>query len=167
MYLLLTTIPDVFRDNYGFSIATTGLIYISLGFSNVLGWAGVVRYSDSTVIRFTKANNGVFKPEIRLYTAILFGILLPSNLFWYGWCTKYQVHWISAVSSLIPFGVGAIGLFLPITTYLVHCYPTAAASAIAANTVFRSLVGAFLPLAGQPMYDALGLGWGNTLLGFI
>ncbi|KAH6953807.1 hypothetical protein BKA56DRAFT_442132, partial [Ilyonectria sp. MPI-CAGE-AT-0026] len=39
--------------------------------------------------------------------------------------------------------------------------------AIAANTVFRSLVGTFLPLARQPMYEALGLRWGNTLLGFI
>jgi hypothetical protein len=29
------------------------------------------------------------------------------------------------------------------------------------------LVGAVLPLAGTPMYDKLGLGWGNSLLGFI
>lgn len=42
-----------------------------------------------------------------------------------------------------------------------------AASAIAANTELRSLVGALLPLAGPPMYDALGLGWGNSLLGFL
>lgn len=42
-----------------------------------------------------------------------------------------------------------------------------AASAIAANTELRSLVGALLPLAGPPMYDTLGLGWGNSLLGFI
>lgn len=42
-----------------------------------------------------------------------------------------------------------------------------AASAIAANTELRSLVGAFLPLAGTPMYKTLGLGWGNSLLGFL
>lgn len=40
-------------------------------------------------------------------------------------------------------------------------------SAIATNTVVRSLFGAILPLAGQPMYDALGLGWGNSLLAFV
>jgi hypothetical protein len=38
---------------------------------------------------------------------------------------------------------------------------------MAANTVFRSLAGAMLPLAGPKMYQALGLGWGNSLLGFI
>lgn len=42
-----------------------------------------------------------------------------------------------------------------------------AASAIAANTELRSLVGAMLPLAGTPMYSTLGLGWGNSLLGFL
>lgn len=38
---------------------------------------------------------------------------------------------------------------------------------MAANTVLRSLAGAFLPLAGPKMYAALGLGWGNSLLAFI
>ena len=38
---------------------------------------------------------------------------------------------------------------------------------MAANTVLRSLVGAFLPLAGPEMYAVLGLGWGNSLLAFI
>lgn len=41
------------------------------------------------------------------------------------------------------------------------------ASALAANTILRSLFGAFLPLAGPALYDALGLGWGNSLLGFL
>ena len=31
----------------------------------------------------------------------------------------------------------------------------------------RSIAGAVLPLCGLDMYDALGLGWGNLLLGFI
>jgi hypothetical protein len=56
---------------------------------------------------------------------------------------------------------------LPIDTYLVDAYPMYAASSIGATTVFRSIVGAFLPLAGPPMYARLGLGWGNSVLAFI
>lgn len=52
-------------------------------------------------------------------------------------------------------------------TYLVDAYTIYAASAIAANTVLRSLLGALLPLAGSKMYQTLGLGWGNSLLAFI
>lgn len=51
--------------------------------------------------------------------------------------------------------------------YLVDTFTIYAASALAANTVMRSIAGAVLPLAGLPMYDALGMGWGNSLLGFI
>lgn len=51
--------------------------------------------------------------------------------------------------------------------YLVDSFPTYAASAIAATKVFQSIGGAFLPLAGQPLYSTLGLGWGNSVLGFI
>lgn len=51
--------------------------------------------------------------------------------------------------------------------YLVDSFTIYAASALAANAVVRSIAGAVLPLAGLPMYDKLGLGWGNSLLGFI
>jgi len=51
--------------------------------------------------------------------------------------------------------------------YLVDAFTIYAASAIAANTVLRSLFGCLLPLAGPKMYAALGLGWGNSLLAFI
>ena len=53
------------------------------------------------------------------------------------------------------------------SSYLVDAFTLYAASAMAANTVLRSLFGALLPLAGPKMYETLGLGWGNSLLGFI
>lgn len=57
---------------------------------------------------------------------------------------------------------------MPAQTYLVDVFGSeAAASALAANTLLRSLFGAFLPLAGPPLYQKLKLGWGNSLLGFI
>jgi Kef-type K+ transport system membrane component KefB len=49
----------------------------------------------------------------------------------------------------------------------MDAYTIYAASAIAANTVLRSIVGGVLPLAGLSMYDRLGLGWGNSLVAFI
>ncbi|EFX03062.1 major facilitator superfamily transporter multidrug resistance [Grosmannia clavigera kw1407] len=167
LYLLFTTIPTVFQETYGFNVGLTGLVYLSLGVGNLVGWLGITMYSDKTVIRLAKANNGVFVPEMRLATTIFFGFFLPITFFWYGWCAEKKVHWIATILSLIPFGFGIIGLFLPITTYLVDAYPMYAASAIAANTVLRSLVGALLPLAGPRMYSSLGLGWGNSLLGFL
>ena len=42
----------------------------------------------------------------------------------------------------------------------------AASSGLASNTILRSITAALLPLAGRPLYSALGLGWGNSVLGF-
>lgn len=56
---------------------------------------------------------------------------------------------------------------MAVSIYLVDAYTTYAASALAANTVMRSIAGAVLPLCGLKMYNQLGLGWGNSLLGFI
>jgi hypothetical protein len=57
---------------------------------------------------------------------------------------------------------------MPTQIYIVDVFGSGgAASGLAATTVIRYLFAAFLPLAGPPMYDALGLGWGNSVLGFI
>jgi hypothetical protein len=69
-------------------------------------------------------------------------------------------------------GTGVIGFGLLITfmsanTYVVDVFTIYAASAIAVNTVLRSLLGAIVPLSSQQMYLALGYGWGNSLLGFV
>lgn len=56
---------------------------------------------------------------------------------------------------------------MTVSVYLVDAYERYAASALAANTVFRSIAGAVLPLCAMDMYRALGLGWGNSLLAFV
>lgn len=52
---------------------------------------------------------------------------------------------------------------LPIQLYLVDAF-TYAASAVAAASVFRSMLGFVFPLFGAQMYAALGQGGGNSLL---
>lgn len=49
------------------------------------------------------------------------------------------------------FSAGVLGTFMPISTYLIDAFQLYAASALAANTVLRSLMGALLPLAGPKM----------------
>jgi hypothetical protein len=60
-----------------------------------------------------------------------------------------------------------ISCLICIQTYLIDTFTLHAASAMAANTLLRSILGGLLPLAGLQMYDALGLGWGNSLIGFV
>ncbi|CEJ91593.1 Putative MFS multidrug transporter [[Torrubiella] hemipterigena] len=158
VYLLYTTIPSVFTTQYSFDPSQIGLVYLALGAGNILGWLVTTLYSDKLVVKLAKANGGVFEPEMRLLISIYFGVFLPVTLFWYGWSAYYNAPLASTIIGLIPYGFGIMGLFLPITTYILDSYPLYATSAIAANVILRSAVGALLPLAGPPMYASLGLG---------
>lgn len=167
LYLLFTTITQVYIDTYAWSPEITGLAFLGLGIGNFAGIIFVAKTSDATIIRLAKRNNGVYEPEMRLPTTIFFGMLIPISFFWYGWATHEHAHWIVPIIGLLPFGVGMMGILMPVQTYLIDAFGLYAASAVAALTVLRCLFGAVLPLAAPRMYETLGLGWGNSLLGFV
>lgn len=123
--------------------------------------------SDRTVTYLMKKNDTDRKPEYRLPVLMIGANLVPIGLFCYGWSAQAHIH---SIMPIVRTGIVVAGLkltFMAISTYLIDAFTIYAASAMAANTVLRSLVGAFLPLAGPSMYDALGPGWGNSLLAFI
>ncbi|KAL4863386.1 hypothetical protein BDV12DRAFT_189732 [Aspergillus spectabilis] len=167
LYLLFTTVTHVFRDAYGWSTELSGLSYIGLGLGFLTGQTAFGLLSDRIILHLKARNNGVFEPEMRVSICILFAPFIPISFFWYGWSVQSHTHWIVPVLGLFPFAFGAVGLFASLQTYIVDSYTRYAASGIAAITVFRSFAGALLPLVGPPMYEALGYGWGNSLLGFL
>lgn len=131
----------------------------------MLGLAIFGTISDRLVKKMSA--KGEMKPEYRLPPLIPGSLVIPIGLFWYGWSAEKHLQFMMPIVGTLFVGMGLIATFMPIQTYLVDAYTVHAASAIAANTVLRSLVGAFLPLAGPKMYAVLGLGWGNSLLAFI
>jgi hypothetical protein len=95
------------------------------------------------------------------------GIFLPAGLFMYGWSVQYQTLFIVPMIGTGVIGFGLIVTFMSANTYVVDVFTVHAASAIAVNTVLRSLLGALVPLSSQRMYAAVGYGWGNSVLGFV
>lgn len=167
LYLLFTTLTLVFEDNYGFNQGTVGLTFLGIGIGSLLGLLIFGIMSDKIVKHLSAKNNGVMKPEYRLPPLIPGSMAIPIGLFLYGWTAQTHQHWILPIIGTGFVGIGVLATFMPITTYMVDAFTIHAASATAATTVLRSLVGCFLPLAGPKMYQTLGLGWGNSLLAFI
>ncbi|KAI7051116.1 MFS general substrate transporter [Hortaea werneckii] len=168
LYLLFTTFTFVFEDNYGFSQGTVGLVYIGCGIGMLLGLAILGKASDPLMQYLArKHNDGKVKPEYRLPMLIYAGTTIPLGLFLYGWTAQYHIQWAVPLLGTLFVGIGLIAAFMCINTYLVDTFTIYAASAMAANTVLRSLFGATFPLFGLSMYNTLGLGWGNSLLAFI
>ena len=113
------------------------------------------------------ARYGSMKPEYRLPPMVLGGIIIPLGLFLYGWTAEYHVFYIVPMIGTATVGFGFFVTTIPLQAYLVDAYKVYAASAISATLVSRCLVSAAFPLAGPPLYEKLGNGWGNSVLGFI
>jgi hypothetical protein len=93
--------------------------------------------------------------------------ILPAGFFIYGWCAQAHTHWILPNIGAFLFAAGIMIGFNALMTYVIDSYPTYAASAAAAVSVLRSVAAFLFPLFAPQMYDALGYGWGNSVLAFI
>lgn len=52
------------------------------------------------------------KPEKRLELAVLCSFSLVISMFWFGWTSGPEIHWISPVLALVLLGVAMLGLFV-------------------------------------------------------
>jgi MFS family permease len=191
LYMLFTTFSFVYIENYNFSVSATVLTFIPLGVGMILSLGIMGTVTDRT-IKGKQARGETVKPEDRLPLGIVLAgaISMPAGLFIYGWTVQYSVHWIVPMIGTAFCGFGMLIIFVSVApilstsslqvfrpllilkqmamqTYLIDAFTRYAASAVAANTVLRSLFGGLLPLSGLRLYNALGFGWGNSLLGFI
>ncbi|CAK7202204.1 hypothetical protein SEUCBS139899_004926 [Sporothrix eucalyptigena] len=167
LYLMFTSVTEVFESTYGFSTNTVGLVYLGLGVGSMIGMIFFSAMSDRYTRKMAAKEGQGMKPEYRLQMLPLGAVLLPVGFFIYGWTAQYHKHWIAPIIGMVVIGFANLVIFMSLQLYLVDAFTVYAASSLAANTVVRSIAGAVLPLAGLQMYDKLGLGWGNSLLGFI
>ncbi|QSZ32980.1 hypothetical protein DSL72_002564 [Monilinia vaccinii-corymbosi] len=167
LYLFLTAYPIVFQQIHGFSSGVGGLPFFGMIIGMLI--AGLyVSLGQSSYNRKLDANNGIPIPEWRLPPVIAGGVSFAAGLIWFGWSGyKADIHWIVPTLSGLLTGFGLLAIFLQLLNYLVDAYLMFAASAIAANTLLRSLAGAGFPLFAQYMFKALGINWAGTLLGCV
>lgn len=107
-YLCFTTFPRIFKEQYDFGSAASGLTSIGLGTGFILGllFCGIV--SDPWFKFLTKRNGGVAKSEYRLPTLVIGAIFVPVGLFWYGWTAEIKTHWIVPIIGTALLGIGIV-----------------------------------------------------------
>lgn len=96
---------------------------------------------------------------------IIGGVVTPIGLLMYGWSAQAHTHWIVPNIGCVFLAMGLIVAFQSAQAYIVDSYGAQyAASAAAVGAFLRTMCGFSFPLFAPAMYDALDLGWGNTLL---
>ncbi|KAI5853786.1 major facilitator superfamily domain-containing protein, partial [Tricharina praecox] len=166
LYLFFAAYPIVFQGRYHMKPGPSGLAFLGIGLGVLISFptAGVA----SKVYIKMKAARGLDRfPEGRLPFSIIGSILVPVSLFWFAWSGFQRIHWIVPVLSGIPFGWSMTTIFINFISFIAEGYLEYAASAIAANTIMRSVFSAAFPLFSAQMYTKLKPEWASTLLGCI
>ncbi|KAL5357104.1 MFS multidrug transporter [Aspergillus floccosus] len=167
IYALLGAYPVVFQGVYGMNMGVGGLAFVGLILGELLGGVFILMLQGSYA-RKLAANGDRPIPEWRLPPAIVGAVTFTGGMFWFGW-TGYtsSIHWMAPMASGLLTGFGIFCIFLQCFNYIVDCYPTLAASTIAANTILRSAIGCSFPLFSKQMMENLGVQWAGTMLGCI
>ena len=120
LYLVFTTITDVFENNYGFSTNIVGLTFIGVGLGMMTGVAAFGAISDRILVSKARANNGELKPEYRLSIMIPGGLCTPIGFFIYGWTAQCRVFWLVPIIGTSLIGAGVMAYFVSLS-FLSNC----------------------------------------------
>lgn len=124
-----------FATTYGFAAWQSGLCFISGFLFTMLGIFGGGVVSDWVADYFTKRNNGIREPEMRLPAVTIGLICSPLGLILYGVGIEKQLHWI------VPtLGLGFLSF----------------AIAQATNVTLVYVIDSYRPIAGETVVTQLG-----------
>ncbi|CZS98059.1 probable benomyl/methotrexate resistance protein [Rhynchosporium agropyri] len=168
LYLCFVAYPLIYSGLRGWSLGFTGLAFVGIGVGTML--AIITEPLARRIVNSHKKDpeTGRVYPEASISIVCFASILCPIGQLWFSWTSApITIHWIWPILAGIPFGAGNCLVFIYASNYIAGSYGIYAASAMAGNSVVRSIVGGTLPLAGPKMYSALSPQWAGTLLGLV
>ncbi|KAH8817062.1 major facilitator superfamily domain-containing protein [Xylogone sp. PMI_703] len=164
LYLTLEVFPYVFADIRGWGPVVSTLPFLAL-FVGVIFAVGINIGNQPYYIRKCEAADGKPVPEARLPPMAIGSVCFTTGLWLFGWTASPDHHWIIPVIAAAFIGCGFSVTFQQCINFLVDSYGLYAASATAANTFLRSLLGAAFPLVANPMFHNLGVAHAMSILG--
>ncbi|KAH9212949.1 major facilitator superfamily domain-containing protein [Leptodontidium sp. 2 PMI_412] len=168
LYLCFVAYPLIYTGLRGWSLGFTGLAFVGIGVGTMI--AIVTEPLARRVVNSHKKDpeTGRVYPEASISIVCFASLLCPIGQLWFSWTSvPITIHWIWPILAGVPFGAGNCLVFIYASNYIAGSYGIYAASALAGNSVVRSIVGGTLPLAGPKMYSAMSPQWAGTLLGLV
>ncbi|KAK3297182.1 major facilitator superfamily domain-containing protein [Chaetomium fimeti] len=162
-YMLLQIFPRIFQGVYSFTPGMSGILFTIMGLGTATGCCLFVWY-DGVAPRLIAKHPTKREEYLRLPLVCAGGPLYVASMLWLGWSARSDIHWLVPLSSMIPYGLAYHLIYVGIVNYVADAYGIYSASALAAMSMTRSVLGTLLPLAIEDMVDGLGIAWSCTLL---
>ena len=181
MLTILQSLPLVFPVNYGFSPQSTGLVFLSA--VPAIAFAVGLHFVYIKTVQPRMRHGSLAELESHLILGMVFSWLIPAGLFLYGkyiswtmalsktdsyflvaWSARPSIHWVAPT-----FGLGILMFAMYFVTqsifaYIPLIYPRYAASILAASSFARSVIAFAAILIAEPLFTALGVDGGVSLL---
>ncbi|CAG5173574.1 uncharacterized protein ALTATR162_LOCUS7651 [Alternaria atra] len=166
-YSIYTNMQPIYQDDYGFSTEKVGLLYLGPGLGFLFAVWFLVPRIDTVYKTLTAKNHEKARPEFRLPLANIGSVFIPVSLFWFAWAVEKHTHWFASISATFFYGIGQVMILNSTQNYFIDSFEKYAASAIAAGTVFRSVVGGIIPIFAPMLFEKIGYGWGISTFAFV
>jgi MFS family permease len=163
LYLQFGAIPLVFRVTHNFDLQQTGAVFAAVMVGGIISTVLSI-YQEKLALRYFPDKVSA-TPEGRLFFACVESALMPIGLFWFGWTSYSDIHWIVPAIAVAVATMGIFSIYLATFNYLADIYHKYASSAIAAQSMCRNLLGGAFPLVTVQMYNRLGFPGASSLLG--
>lgn len=169
MYSLYSQFSTIWSSPpYNFNTTQIALSYLGPATGFILTACIIVPFIDRVYNRLAQIhNNGKGKPEYRLPLANIGAVFLPASLFWFGVTVQAGKPWPVALSAMLLFGASQVSIFNTVQNYYIDAFESMAASALAAGSFLRSIIGGFVPLFVSKMFEQIGYGWGFSVFGIM
>ncbi|GJJ13040.1 hypothetical protein Clacol_007289 [Clathrus columnatus] len=174
---LTSLIPQVFKPLYGFNSQQQGLTFFGFLIGCLIGETLAGKLSDVIVSRRTKANKGIFEPEMRL-TAFPLGVFfMATGLLLWGIFVDIPTPWIGPVFVGGEFnlrkethreretdhnqGVTICGVQMVTTmgmAYVIDCYSPGPGGSAGPTIIFfcRQVMSLIVPFYNVPVANKIG-----------
>ncbi|KAJ5725065.1 uncharacterized protein N7483_006422 [Penicillium malachiteum] len=163
-YSFFEVFPLVYPIDYGMSTGQTGLVFLCILVSCIIGIASYSAYLYFWMNpRIDKYGWPV--QESRLLPALPSSFGPTIGLFLFAWTARASIHWIAPTIGITIYGATVFVVMQCIFVYIPLSYPKYAASLFAANDFFRSALACGSVLFAHPLFGNLGVAKGVSLLG--
>jgi multidrug resistance protein len=127
LYVVFTTITEVFEEGYHFSQGVVGLTFLGIGRwkAKMISWRQLTRTSGvgmflgllifgglSDWLLKRRAQKGEMKPEYRLPPMVVVSVFIPIGMFIYGWTAEKLTFWFWPIFGTAWLGFGLLGVFV-------------------------------------------------------
>ncbi|OCF37278.1 spermine transporter [Kwoniella heveanensis BCC8398] len=161
LYATFFAFPIAFEEIRGWSPGMTGVAFVSI----IVG-IFIALFLMPIQEKLYARKPGC--PESRLYPMMLGAIFLPVSLFIIAFTGAYaRVHWMGMMVGGAIFGFCMVSVYISANSYIVDSYADVAASAVAAKTLMRSLIGASVPLWITQLFHNLGFQYAGLFLALV